>query len=72
MNKYTVTIYVQGQGWEVSESVETFARAVNLARSIRRDFGQTKNTCDIAKAGTGEVIARWRLLDGEWTAVVPD
>ena len=69
---YTVTIYVTGQGWPVSEIVPSLARAVNLARALRRDFGTTKNTCDIVEAGTGKVIARWRLLDQKWTPVMPD
>ena len=70
--QYTVTIYVAGQGWDVGETVPSLAQAVNLARALRRDFGSTKNTCDITKSDTGEIIARWRLLDYKWTPVVPD
>jgi len=71
MNKYTVTIYIAGQGHEVGESVKTLEKAMSLARILRHDFGLTKNACDVSECGTGKVIARWRLLDGCWTAVVP-
>ena len=68
---YTITIWVQGQGWEVSDTAKTLTSAIRSARLLMKAYGTTKTSCSI-EDDKGQTVALWRLFEWQWKPVNPE